>query len=403
MKNKKSLFSKLLWSVAILQLILLAGCQKYDDKDFGPGPSPSDQIALKSTGGVMSGDTIKAPANLIITIWAENLPILPPGYAYVYSWDMGDGTPLLTTPRVEHKYSAGLYHLVVTITNPLTGTVITKMLWMSISPLYGQDNTIRVISSTPVSGGGYDYELGFLASTVAGFVPPPYTTYNVPFVTGTFCGWQTNPPPPNPDYTYIDGNLYLVRHIVFANYTPQDLHFGQGTNWSYNPNSIYWVSTGGNNGKYVIYPLNGQIYNFPPGTVYVPGEDGDPIGGLYPPTIRDSLMFGSSSQYDSLRLFVNYQEYANGVQPFITFTKLGVWLTSPLHIISGIGWGYYTVSVADIILDNSKLYFKFGPSFINPATYGDMTQSKFYIPESLMCGLQVVPAKSGWGYTIQKM
>ena len=172
---KKTLFGKLLWSVAILQLILLAGCQKYNDNDFDPAPSPTDQVVLKSTGGTMSGDTVKAPANFVVTVWVENLPP-PQGYTYIYSWDMGDGTPLLTTPRVEHKYSTGLYHLVVTITNSLTGTVITKMLWMDISPLYGQDNTIRVISATQVAG-GYNYELGFLASTIAGFVPPPYTEY----------------------------------------------------------------------------------------------------------------------------------------------------------------------------------------------------------------------------------
>jgi|GEM_PF-1374350 len=393
------------WLMIIPLILILASCQKYKD-DFGgitPPSDPTEQPVLKSTGAV-NGDTIKSLPDMVLTIWVENLPVLPAGQYYYYAWTAGDGGPLVTTPRLEHQYAEGLYFLTVAITHPLTGNVTTLMSWVKISPNYGVDNIIVVISSSPASGGGYNYTLGFLSTTIAGFQAPPYTQSNIPFVTGTFCNWQTTPPPPNPDYATINGEIYLTRTFVFQNNAPQDLHFGQITNWSYGPNSSFWVPTGPGSGKYVIYPYNGQIYNFPPGTTYYPGEDGDEIGGIYPPTVRDSLMLGVTTTTDSLRIYINHAQYASGTQPFLSFSHLGNWSNTPLHLISNTGWGYYTFAISNIKLDNDRLYFKFGPNLSSPTVYGDMTHSKFYDIATEMCGLQIASLKSsGRQYVVKKI
>lgn len=391
------------WLMLIPLILTLASCQKYNDFGGNTTPEPTDKPMLKSTGA-MSGDTIKSLPNMVLKIWAENLPALPAGQYYYYAWTPGDGSALVTSPRLEHQYAEGLYQLTVAITHPLTGNVTNLMSWVKISPSYGPDNTIIVISSSPATSGGYNYTLGFLSTTIAGFQVPPYTAYNVPFVTGTFCNWQINPPPPNPDYTMVNGDIYLTRSFVFQNNAPQDLHFGQGTNWSYNPSSSFWVSTGSNSGKYVIYPYNGQIYNFPQSTTFYPGEDGDAIGGTYPPTVRDSLMLGVTTATDSLRIYINHAQYASGSQPFISFSHLGAWNNSALHLISGTGWGYYTFAISSIKLDNDRLYFKFGPDLSAPTTYGDMTHSKFFIAADNMCGLQIASMKtSARQYVVKKI
>lgn len=400
MKKKMIAFTK--WLMIIPLVFLLANCQKFTENDFTPGTPPVDDgsKAVLKTSGAVTADTLKSLPDMVIKFWWENLPVLPSGVAYQYSWNFGDGSVILHTARVEHQYAIGVYQLVSTATNPLSGVVITRTLWVKIAVTYVADNTIIVLGYEAVSG-GYDYHLGFKASTIAGFQAPPYTAYNVPFVTGTFCNWQVNPPPTNPEYVNMGGELYLTRHIVCPNSAPQDLHFGQVTNWSYNPNSIYWVSTGVGSGKYVIYPFNGQIYSFPPGTVYFPGEDGDAIGSIYPATVRDSLMLGATTSTDSLRIFVNYQQYANGSNPFISFVHLNNWSNVALHKITGTGWGYRTFSVASIKQDNSRLYFKFGPNLANPTVYGDMTQSKFYDATNEMCGIQLATMKSsGKAYSV---
>lgn len=392
-----------LWLMIIPLFLALASCQKYND-DFGgktPTPDPTDQPVLKSTGA-MSGDTIKSLPNMVLKIWAENLPALPAGQYYYYAWTPGDGSQIVTTPRLEHQYAEGLYQLTVAITNPLTGNVTNLMSWVKISPNYGADNTIIVISSSPASGGGYNYTLGFLSTTVYGFQNPPFGS-NTPFVTGSFCSWQV-PSPQNPDYTTVNGEIYLTRAFVFQNNTMQELQFGQGTSWSYDTSSIYWVWTGSNSGKYVIYPYNGQIHNSPQSTTYIPGEDGDAINGSYPPTVRDSLMLGVTTATDSLRIYINHAQYASGSQPFITYSHLGAWYDAPLHLIPNTGWGYYTFAIANIKLDNDRLYFKFGPNLSSPTLFGDMTHSKFYLVEDEMCGLQIASLKaSTWQYVVKKI
>ncbi|MFA5131088.1 MAG: hypothetical protein WC467_01560 [Patescibacteria group bacterium] len=384
------------WLMIIPLMLLLANCQKINEKDFGPGitgPPDDGSNAILKTSAAVTADTLKSLPDMVIKFWWEGLPTLPAGVSYQYTWNFGDGSVVLNTARVEHQYSVGVYQLTSTATNPLSGVIVTRSLWVKIAVTYVADNTIIVLGYAAVSG-GYDYHLGFKASTVAGFQVPPYTANNVPFVTGTFCNWQINPPPSNPDYTNINGEIYLTRHFVFPNSSAQDLHFGQITNWSYNPNSKFWVSTGVGSGKYVIYPFNGQIYSFPPGVVYYPGEDGDAVGSIYPPTVRDSLLLGSTAATDSLRIFINYQQYANGSQPFLSFVHLNNWSNVALKMIDNTGWGYRTFAISSIKLDNNRLYFKFGPNLAAPTVYGDMTHSKFYDATNEMCGLQLATMKS---------
>ncbi|MEI6529060.1 MAG: hypothetical protein WCN88_01470 [Candidatus Falkowbacteria bacterium] len=380
------------WLMIIPLVFLLANCQKITENDFPSGKPVDDysKAVLKSTGAV-TADTLKTLPNLVIKFWWENLPTLPAGANYQYTWNFGDGGAILNTPRVEHEYAIGKYQLVSTATNPLTGVVTTRTLWIKASLTYADDNTIVVLGYQQVAG-GYDYNIGFKASTISSFSPPPYAAGQIPFVTGTFCNW-TNPPA-CPEYTNINGEIYITKHLIFPNNTPQDLHFGQQTRWSYSPNSKFWVFTGAGSGKYVVYPFNGQFYTFSPGIVYYPGEDGDQIAGSYPPTVRDSLMLGATVATDSLRIFINYAQYSNGSQPFISSVHQSNWSNSALRIISNTGWGYKTFSIASIKQDNSRLYFKFGPNLANPTVYGDMTQSKFYDATNEMLGIQLATMKS---------
>lgn len=381
------------WLMIVPLVFLLANCQKFTENDFTPGTPLTDDgsKAVLKTSGAVTADTVKSLPDMVIKFWWENLPVLPAGLNYVYNWNMGDGSKLLTTARAEFQYKTGAYQIIATATHPLSGTVQTRTMWVKISSLYVVDNTIIVLGYEPVTG-GYDYHLGFKASTIYGYILPGQTNYVAPFITGSFDKWVGTPAA---EYTVVNNEQYITKHFIFPNNSVQDLQFGQGLRWSYGINSTYWVSTSNDGGKYVIYPLNGKIYNFAPSVIYYPGEDGDLLNGSYPPTVRDSLMLGATSATDSLRVYINYQQYANGSKPFISYVYLTTWNSVPLKIIANTGWGYYTFSVASIKQDNSRLYFKFGPNLASPTQYGDMTQSKFYDATNKMCGLQLASTKSG--------
>ncbi len=391
-KSLRSIFIPLFF----LALIFTMGCQKFSDKDFVPGIDPvtadESKIELKSSGVVIS-DTIQALPDFVLKFWLENLPA---GINYKYSWNFGNGSPLLATAQPEQKYKIGVYQLVVAITNPNTGAVITRSAWIRVSlngPVGTTDKAIIILDFEQVTG-GYKYHLGFLASTIYGFVLPPYVS-NTPFVTGTFNDWSlTSNSALTPDYTYVGNDLYITKYIIFPNYTLQEIQFGQGVNWSYGINSTYWKVTGTWSGKYLFYPLNGKFYTSSPGVSYIPGGDGDVVNGNYQPTVRDSLMLGVTAATDSLRIFINYSAYASGPKPFISYSSLNVWHNARLRIISSTGWGYYTFSLSSIKADMSRLYFKFGANIDSPTVFGDMTHSKFYDPPTMQCRLQLASLKS---------
>jgi hypothetical protein len=257
-----------------------------------------------------------------------------------------------------------------------------------------------VVNASPVTG-GHDYLFGYLAASVYEFVGPFYPADSIPFVTGKFCGWPT-PPPSAPDYLSINNKLYITKHIISANNEMQEFQFGQANNWSYDPSSIYWVWTGTNAGKYRVYTYGGNIYKAPQSFVYLPGENGDYNDGIYPATVRDSIIRGNTAATDSIRLFVNFYHYANGDQPFFNYKKSGDWLTSPLHIIGGTDWGYYTLAINDFASDSYRIYFRFGPNLNSPSIYGDMSHSKFFYND--MLALQVMSLKKGGRqYTITSL
>lgn len=247
--------TKFFFGAMLLALALsLASCMKYGEDDFLQFP-----CLLRSAGGETNavGDTIKAPPDFVIKLWVESLPELATGKSYTYKWAMGDGT-ILYTPRVEHKYSTGLYRLSVEIAVSDGSAKVTKTIWLDISPLHRQDNIIMLLSSSLEVDGGY-YELALLASTIYRFTAPPYTAATTPWATGTQLNWQKVN---LTEFRYIEGRLYIIGHFWFFNCL-QVFHFGQGTSWSYGPSSPYWVSSEGYAGEYIFWPKDGKIYNFP--------------------------------------------------------------------------------------------------------------------------------------------
>ncbi len=379
--------------LSFLALILMISCQKFSDNDFSPNVKPNENaesmIVLKSSGVVVA-DTVQILPDFVVKFWLDNLPA---GVNYTYSWNFGNGSPLVTTAQPELKYKIGVYQLIVAITNPKTGVVTTRSTWIRValnSPVGTTDKAIIILDFEQVTG-GYKYHLGFLASTIDNFVLPPYSN-NTPFVTGTFSEWSPNS---TPDYTYVGKDLYITKYIVLPNYTLQEILFGQGNNWSYGINSTYWKVTGTWSGKYIFYPLNGKFYTSAPSEAsYLPGGDGDVVNGKYQATVRDSLMLGATAATDSLRIFINYSAYASGPKPFIAYSSLNVWHNARLRIVSSTGWGYYTFSLNSIKADMSRLYFKFGANIDSPTVFGDMTHSKFYDPPTMQCRLQLASLKS---------
>jgi hypothetical protein len=400
---KKLIFGAMLLTLALF----LASCQKYDLKDFSYG-SNEGAIVLNIPSGVMAKaksasaiDTLKLGANIQTKMVLTGLAS---SETYTIVWNFGDNKAdtLIVKNKVdasvEHKYIPGAYNLTVTIKGLIGGKTVIKNLIIIVSNLYGQDATIILIATTSISNtGGYEYKLGFLCSMISGFVDPPYSS-SIPFVTGKFCDWKLDPPPSAPDYMFIEGRLYIIKMIAYDNSgSATDLQYGQGLNWSYNPSSIYWVSTGTKSGKYVIYPSNGKIYNFAPNqpvSPYIPGEDGDAVQGDVSPTIRDSVILGATSLTDSLRLFVNYGVYANGTEPFVRYVENKDWVVKKMKLISNIGWGYITVSISKILENNGRIYFRFGPSSISPTVYGKMETSKFYLSDPDLLGMQIMTLKS---------
>lgn len=376
--------------MSILLIFLFLACQKYSDPSSGPTTTnASSKFMFKSSIGYLSTnkDTLKIPQNTVVKFYNDTLPT-----GAVCVWNFGDNSAVVTSTKPEHKFVAGTYQITETITYPANPThPIVNTIWAKASLLYGQDNVIRLLSATAVTG-GYSCKIGFLSSTVYKYAKPPYVT-NTPFLTGDFCGWKNDSPFADADVQTIDGQIYLVKTLTFPDNSYQELDFYQGNNWSYEPTSIFWIPTGTNSGKYGFYLVGGALYNFPP-KAGIPGEDGDVAGGNFAPTVRDSLMSGVS-KHDSLRIFVNWQSYASGSKPFLSYTKAKNWQSAPLKIILGTGWGYYTLSTADILADNGALYFKFGPDYNSLSVYGVMDKSVYWISTSSMLGIQLVLVKDG--------
>ena len=370
---------KILFILAAL-MIMMSGCMK-DYNDPSPAISNTQAPFLKVTGAIINGDTAYAAPNVYLKFWVDSLPLTMENYTF--SWNLGDGDiSAVTSP--EKKYNVGVYTVSVAITPIHGGAVINRSIVLKISNVSTWETTLILMSASPVAGGNYDYAIAMRTTAI-------YNYDNIaanPWDRGDFTGWEFRY---LTETTTINGILYIVDHVILpANTQEKQLFtYGKGSVYAYAPESRYWVVTNPGEGVFQVYLTNGQMSYQPIGTGLIPGDNGDVIGGSYAPTIRTELKYSSLPLFDSLRIFINYAEYANGPQPFIArLLSNNNWQTEPLVIMTGdyAGWGYQIFAIKDL---GNGLYWRFGPSITAPSVYGQMSQSKFYMSGDNMLGLQI--------------
>lgn len=393
MFNSKSDTMKKLFLFLFAVALIFTGCMK--EYDEVPIPNSSEAPYLKVTGAITNGDTAYAAPNIFLKFWLDSLPSAVDNYTF--SWNL-DGGDYSTATSPEKKYSAGIYDVSVVITPVNGGASITRSIVLVVDNSSAWETTLILLSATPVSGSNYDYAIAMRTTAI-------YNYSNIaadPWDRGDFTGWDFNY---LTETTTINGILYVVDHVILpANETQvQRFTYGKGNVYAYAPESRYWIITAPGEGVFEVYLTNGQMSPNPVGAGLIPGDNGDLIGGAYAPTIRTEIKYSSIPLCDSLRIYVNYQQYANGPQPFLgRLLNNDNWQNIALVLMSGdyAGWCYQTFAIKDLA---NGLYFRFGPSLTAPNAYGQMENSKFFLPGDNMLGLQITSGLKSGTYEIRRM
>lgn len=383
---KKNIF---LFFIAALFLV---GCMKdYDDNPIPVFPTSESPI-LKVSGATLVGDTAYAAPNVFIKFWLDELSMSVDNYSF--SWNLGDGNYSNATSP-EKKYEIGSYYVSVSLTPLSGGSVVTRNIVLIIDNEFTFETTLVLLSATLVSGNNYDYSIAMRSTAIYNYT----NTSGDPWIRGDFTSWEFSY---LNETTTINGILYLIAHVILPadNQSVQRFVYGKGSVYAYSPESRYWIVTGSNEGVFEVYLTNGQMSSAYIGDTLIPGDNGDPSGGTFLPTIRTSVLYSGIPMSDSLRVYVNYSEYANGTKPFISrMLSNSNWEMSALVLMSGdyLGWGYQTFAINNL---SNGLYWRFGPNLNTPNDYGNMSNSKFYLSGNDMLGLQINSLKSVGVYQI---
>lgn len=377
--------------------IMFTGCMKEYDDEVSPAPNPNPATApyLKVTGATMSGDTAYAAPAVYLKFWLDSLPLAVS--SYTFSWNL-DGGDYATVASPEKKYDVGVYSISVVITPISGGSSITRNIILVVKNSESWETTLVLLSSTPVAGNKYDYEIAMRTTAI-------YNYANIssdPWDRGDFTGWEFNY---LTETVTMNGILYIIDHIILPadEDGAQRFTYGKGGFYAYAPQSQYWVVTAPGEGVFEVYLTNGQMSSNPVGAGLIPGDNGDLIGGAYVPTIRTEVKYSGIPLSDSLRIYVNYTQYANGPKPFIArMLSNDNWQNIALVLMGGdyAGWGYQTFAIKDLA---NGLYFRFGPSLTSPTAYGQMDKSKFFLPGENMLGLQITGGLKSGAYEIRRM
>jgi hypothetical protein len=363
----------------LIASLLIGGCMKnYEDAPL-PSSEVPDGAFLKVTGATLMGDTAYAAPNIQLKFWLDSLP--GSAESYSFNWNLGDGTTSVAHSP-EHMYHVGTYEVSVVITRLSNGQTFSRSIVLIVTNNSTFETTVILLESTPVTGGNYNYKLA-LKSTVI------YNYQNITgnrWIIGDFTGWSMQT---ITELITINQIEYLIYHLVLpANEVEvKRFSYGRGASWAYAPNSLYWVVSSQGEGAFEAYFTNGQMSVFPILSDELPGDGGDINQNGIPATTRNKIIG------DDLRVFINYGVYANGANPFITkMNGYNAWNPFSLTPI-GNGWGYKDFEISS--LSEGFLFWRFGPNINNPNNLGNMSNSKFFMPEDNMLGLQIVQLKSG--------
>lgn len=382
---------KKLFFVLLMTAVAMTSCMKdYGDDEVIPNNNGNKAPTLKVTGAnSSSGDTTFAEPNVYLKFWLDELPLAASDYTYV--WNLGNGNTS-TAESPEQKYQNGTYAISVTIT-PIAagGNTIYREITLVVRPGAG-NRTILLYSATPVSGGNYNYTIAMKTTAI-------YNYANIsgdPWTLGDWTEWEVRY---ISETTMINGVLYIIDHVTLPanNQEVQRFTYGKGNTYSYDPNSPYWVVTGQNEGVYEVYLTNGQMSPDPISYIAVPGNSGDISNGTIAPTVRNEIKYSGIPNNDSLKIYINYAQYGNGSQPFISrMLADNNWQNIPLVQMSDefTGWGYQMFRISDL---NAGLYFRFGPNINSPENYGIMNNSMYFLPDGNMLGLQIASVYSSSG------
>lgn len=356
--------------MAIVVTIFISGCMK----DLGTDVVPEKNGPELKTSGQMSaaGDTAFAQPNKVLKFWLEN--INPTNYNF--SWNLGNGDQS-NAESPEKKYSLGVYDISVIITPLSGGDPITREIVLVIENING-DESIILYSATYLNG-NYDYGLAFSTEAIYNY---GNLTGN-PWSTADWTDWEKRF---LTESVLINGTLYLIDHVTLPanNIVISRFTYGRGVTYAYNPESLYWQS----DGVFGVYLTDGQISPDPIDPSPLPGNAGDDFFGTVQPTVRNEIKY-SSGGYDSLRIFINYSQYANGSFPFIAIFD-GTWKNELLVKMTGQyeGWGFRTIEIQEIGPEGFN--FKFGENINLPNNYGDMHNSMYYLPPpDDICTIQI--------------
>lgn len=370
---------KKLFFIVIAALALTSCMKEYDDVAL-LDPDVTTAPFLKVAGATMSGDTAYAAPGIYLKFWVDQLPASVE--TYIFNWDLDGGTSTASSP--EKKYQIGIYNIDVDIT-PINGAVtISRSIVLVISDeVY--ENTLILLSATPLNNfANYEYRIAMKSAVIYNYA----NNSGDPWTRGDFTGWDLNY---LSETTVINGILYIVDYITLptSNSSKQRFTYGKGETYAYAPGSSYWVTTATGEGVFEIYLTNGQMSQNPITGILMPGDNGDSNVGVFPPTIRTEIRYSSIPHSDSIRIFINYSEYANGSNPFIS-RKLSDnnWLTTEATIMTGglAGWCYATFALKDM---ENGLYWRFGANISSPTSYGLMYRSKYYLATDNMLALQM--------------
>lgn len=371
----------------IMAALLIGGCMKDYSLDLTDVSEELFQLKISSATISDQGDTAYVAPGIHVKFWLDSLP--EPAENYSFYWSLGDGTTSVS-PSPENTYEIGIYIVEVDITNEVTGQTVQRSVVLIVTNDFSFETSIVLLESTPVTGGNYSYKLGFKSTNIYNY----QNTTGSRWVAGDFTNWDQQT---IVETVMIDDIEYIVYYLVLPkNETErQRFGYGRGSHWAFAPNSILWVVNDQGEGAFEAYFTNGEMSPYPIASVNLPGDGGDVGQDGSPPTIRTQIV------EESLRVYVNYGAYANGPNPFISERiSLNNWL--PVQLISiEDGWGYKDFPIEE---EGQNLFFwRFGANINNPNAWGDMSNSKFYLPADNMLAIQVAQLKSGeWQVIVLK-
>lgn len=380
--------------IMMILVVFATGCQK--DYDLKPDSKvPDTEFLLKATGAIISGDTAYAKPNTYVKWYVDELPLAV--NQYLFNWTLGNGV-FSTAASPEASYPVGLYAVSVVITPIAGGQAINRSIWLKVGTQVVADEAIILINSVP-SGSNYVYTIGMDVQYITGYTP--ISGSNPGFISGDFTDWS------NVNITQtqvIGGRTYIVYALTLSanNTQKQFWGYGQGNQWGYAPNSLYWVVTN-SGGIFAAYFNNGIMSVNLGGSSNFPGDGGDEQNGEAPPTIRNQIVYASPGVSDTLVVHVNYGAYANGPVPFASrITTSGPENVALIPDINYPGWGYKKYPIGSSTYD---LRWRFGANIYSPELFGVMNISKYYQSTDNLLEIQVIQTDNLKGYEVrmQKM